>query len=125
MLRYDFMFIVLALIPFGVAVIYRLAIVPRRSSSMKDTLQLAIDGSSTERKQDQHSYFEKGTLRVRNDFESQYTFRLLFPAALISSLYLVGLPLCFARILQHPCYSDWLLYFPKCLPAIPTYDFLL
>jgi hypothetical protein len=125
MLRYDFIFIVLALIPLAVAITYRLAIVPRRSSTVKDTLQLALDSPETERKQGQHAYLEKGTLRVRDDFESQYTFRLLAPATLISFLYLVALPLCFARVLQHPCYSDWLLYFPKCLPAIPSYDFLL
>ncbi len=104
MFRYDIIFIVIALIPVGVAIIYRLAIVPRRSNNMKDTLLLAIDSSTSEQKHDQQAYFQKGTLRVKQDFESQYTFRLLGPAVLISFLYLVALPLLFhTRVLQHPC----------------------
>jgi hypothetical protein len=42
MLRYDAVLVLLALVPLIIAVIYRLAIVPRRTTNTRDLLRLSL-----------------------------------------------------------------------------------
>jgi len=125
MFRYDLLLLAIALIPLAVAVLFRVAIIPRRRSNMSDLLLLALQRSSPDEKSDQRSYLQQGKNRVQQDFDSQYSFRLLAPAALLSFFYGITLPLAFARVLSCPYCPDWLLAIPKCFPVLTWCDFFI
>jgi len=125
MLRYEIVFVLLAMIPLGIAVLYRAAIVPRRKRNTDAILQFAVTTSEGSNRPEQHEYLTRGRQRVQQDFDSQYTLRLLVPATLLSFFYLVALGLSLARVLQPHCCQDWLLRLSDCLPSIGSYDALL
>jgi hypothetical protein len=83
-----------------------------------------LNAQSPERR----AYLEKGSVRVQGDFESQYTYRLLIPALLISFLYLVLLPLCLGSALDGESCTDRLVHLASCLHSLRSvhrFDFLL
>jgi hypothetical protein len=125
MMRYDLLLLAVALIPLAMAVLFRVAIVPRRQSNMSDLLQLALRRADGEEQTEQRSYLRQGQDRVQRDFESLYTLRLLAPSVLNSFLYAIAIPLAFASVLPgHDC-TDWLLAIPQRFPPLASYDFLL
>jgi hypothetical protein len=125
MIRYDILLLLLALIPACIAFIYRLAIIPRRKHNIRDVLDSALTAEEGDDKPERKQYFTKGRQRVQADFESQYTYRLLIPASLLSFFYLVLLPLCLGSALRNAACSDRLVQLLECFRKLPSFDFLL
>jgi hypothetical protein len=92
MYRIETLVFLLAALPLLVAIIFRAAVVPDRKRTMLAALA-ASEATSDLGTNGGKEYVVLGRQRVSQEFESLYNARLIIPAALLSTLYLIGLSL--------------------------------
>lgn len=92
MYRIELALVLFAILPVVMAIIFRSAVVPQRKESMILALKSAASQPPAEL-QTGSDYVQLGAERVSKEFDSQYSFRLLFPASVLSVLYLIGFSL--------------------------------
>jgi len=110
MYRIEGAAVLLAFLPLIMAIVFRGAVVPGRR---KDLIELL---KSAERPK-KSVYLQKGEAQVRQDFESQYSLRLMFPATIVSALYLIGFSLGIFVLMQdyNKSCTDWFCGTLKCI----------
>lgn len=108
MYRLDVALILFAVLPVVMAIVFRSAVMPGR----RENLILAIKSAASQpppELQQGSDYVQAGADRVSKEFDTQYSFRLLFPASILSTLYLIGFSLgmlVLAAKQGKPC-GDW------------------
>jgi len=106
MYRLEIAVLLLALLPLIMAIIFSTAVMPRRRSGMVDVLNVAratsIQGVSPE-PPEAVRYLDSSIDRVTKDFGSLYVYRLLIPAALLSTIYVLGMSIGLSLILEAGC----------------------
>jgi hypothetical protein len=110
MYRIEAAAVLLAFLPLIMAIVFRGAVVPRRRDDLIDLLKSAERPSRSD-------YLQKGEKQVREDFESQYSLRLMFPATIVSALYLIGFSLGISVLMQdyNKSCTDWFCGALKCI----------
>ena len=92
MYRIEVALVLFAILPVVMAIVFRSAVMPRR----RDNMVLALRSAASQPPaglQSGNDYLHAGAARVSKEFDSQYSFRLLFPASILSTLYLIGFSL--------------------------------
>jgi hypothetical protein len=92
MYRIEFALALFAILPIAMAIAFRSAVMPRRRENMILALKSAAVHPPAELQRGS-DYVELGAQRVSREFDSQYSFRLMFPASVLSILYLLGFSL--------------------------------
>ncbi len=96
MYRLEVVLFLLSFLPFLMACIFAVAVAPKRQQAMDVSLQAAADPlprSLGKSDPEITSSIEDARVRMRRDFDSLYSVRLLVPAGLLSILYWIGLGL--------------------------------
>lgn len=93
MYRIEVALVLFAILPVVMAIVFRSAVMPRRRDNMVLALASAASQPPTGLQSGGNDYVQAGAQRVSKEFDSQYSFRLMFPATILTTLYLIGFSL--------------------------------
>ena len=97
MYRIEAVLLVLAFLPFAMAILVRASVIEPRKQKMdkelKNSQELTIHGMTAEAHRDSAQAICHGLVQMKRELDSLYGMRFFIPAAMLSFLYLIGFSL--------------------------------
>jgi len=104
MYRIEAVLLVLAFLPFAMAILVRASVIEPRKQKMDKQLKksqaVEIRGMSEEARRDSAQAICQGLVQMRRELDSLYGMRFFIPAAMLSFLYLIGFSLALSCLMK-------------------------